>query len=147
MSTEPSLTSSASTESRLHADYQVAMYRWQNIFNRSLGYLILIILTLLSAAPMLWMVFTSLRDRREVLGGPLLPTALTFEAYGFILSEFHIMTFLKNSSVVTLATIIIVVSLATLAGYAFARIDFWGRQLIFLTLLSTLMVPSTVLII
>lgn len=147
MSTEPTLTSGVSAESQLQPDYRLLVYRWQNRLNRTLGYLILIILTLLSAAPLLWMVMTSLRDRREVLGGSMIPTSLTFEAYRFILSEYHIMIFFWNSIIVTLATIIIVVSLATLAGYAFARIDFWGRHLIFLTLLSTLMVPSTVLII
>jgi ABC-type glycerol-3-phosphate transport system permease component len=147
MSTEPTLTSATAVESRVQPDYRLLSYRWQNILNRSLGYLILITLTLLSAAPLLWMVMTSLRDRREVLGGSMIPTTLTFEAYRFILSEYHIMIFFWNSIIVTLATIIIVVSLATLAGYAFARIDFWGRQIIFLTLLSTLMVPSTVLII
>jgi ABC-type glycerol-3-phosphate transport system permease component len=147
MSTEPTLTSATAAESHLQPDYRLLVYRWQNRLNRTLGYLILIILTLLSAAPLLWMVMTSLRDRREVLGGSMIPTTLTFEAYQFILSEYHIMIFFWNSIIVTLATIIIVVSLATLAGYAFARIDFWGRHIIFLTLLSTLMVPSTVLII
>jgi ABC-type glycerol-3-phosphate transport system permease component len=147
MSTEPTLTSATAVESRSQPDYRFMSYRWQNILNRFLGYLILITLTLLSAAPLLWMVMTSLRDRREVLGGSLIPSTLTFSAYQFILSEYHIMIFFWNSIIVTLATIIIVVSLATLAGYAFARIDFWGRHIIFLTLLSTLMVPSTVLII
>lgn len=147
MSTEPTLTSGVSAESQLQPDYRLLVYRWQNRLNRTMGYFILIILTLLSAAPLLWMVMTSLRDRREVLGGSMIPSSLTFEAYHFILSEYHIMIFFWNSIIVTLATIIIVVSLATLAGYAFARIDFWGRHVIFLTLLSTLMVPSTVLII
>lgn len=147
MSTEPTVTSGASAGSQVQPDYQVTLYRWQSLLNRSLGYTILIILTVISSFPMLWMLLTSLRDRREVFSGTLMPEEITLAAYQFILSEFHIMNFFWNSSMVSLATIIAVVSLATLAGYAFARIDFWGRQLIFLTLLSTLMVPATVLII
>src|SRR5262245_37635106 len=118
MSTEPTLTSATSTESRLRPEYGFISYRWQNILNRSLGYLILIMLTILSAFPLVWMVLTSLRDRQEVYSGTLLPNELTLEAYQFILSELHIMIFFWNSAKVTVATIIIVVSLATLAGYA-----------------------------
>jgi ABC-type glycerol-3-phosphate transport system permease component len=147
MSTKPTLTSQVSAESHGQTDYRLIWYRWQNILNRSLGYFSLIVLTVLSSFPLLWLLLTSLRDRREVFAGTLLPSEITFAAYQFILTEFHILTFFWNSTLVTLATIIVVVSLATLAGYAFARIDIWGKQTLFLTLLSTLMVPSTVLII
>lgn len=151
MSTEPTLKPGASTKSdfirQARPDPRLLVYRWQRLFSRSLGYLILIVLTTLSSFPLLWMVLTSLRDRREVFAGMLLPNAITFSAYEFLLFESDILTAFWNSIFVVIFTVIAVVSLATLAGYAFARIDFWGKQFIFLTLLSTLMVPATVLII
>jgi ABC-type glycerol-3-phosphate transport system permease component len=122
-------------------------YRLQAFITRLLGYLILLTLTMLSAFPLLWMALTSLRARSEVFSGNLLPRQVTLAAYQFIWSELHIMTFFGNSVWVTFWTVTVVVALATLAGYAFAHIDFWGKQVIFLTLLSTLMVPGAVLII
>ena len=122
-------------------------YWYGQMLSRTAGYLILLMLTVISAFPLLWMVMTSLRDRREVFTGGLIPTSLTVEAYAFVLNEFHILTFLWNSAMVAAITIVTVVALATMAGYAFAHLDFWWKEPIFLVLLGTLMVPSAVLII
>lgn len=121
--------------------------RVQRFILRSLGYLILIILTVLSIFPLVWMLLTSLRDRREVFTDTLIPDELILDAYTFILTEFHILNFLWNSVMVTFFTIVAVVALSTMAGYAFAHLDFWGKEVIFLILLGTLMVPPAVLII
>jgi ABC-type glycerol-3-phosphate transport system permease component len=114
---------------------------------RAAGYLLLIALTVSSIAPLVWLVITSIRPRNDVFSGLLLPSQVTFEAYQFILTELGIEVFFLNSLRITLVTVAVVVVLATLAGYAFARIDFWGRHILFLLLLSTLMVPGPVLII
>jgi ABC-type glycerol-3-phosphate transport system permease component len=114
---------------------------------RTVGYLLLIALTISSIAPLVWLTLTSIRPRTDVYSGALLPTAVTFEAYRFIWSELNIELFFLNSLRITLVTVIAVAVLATMAGYAFARIEFWGRQILFLILLSTLMVPGPVLII
>jgi len=141
-------------ETALSGDYtkvarprRLSIYRAQYIAGRLLGYLILIMLTVLSSFPLVWMILTSLRDRREVFSGILLPKELTLAAYKFILTEFRILDFLWNSILVTFFTVLAVVILATLAGYAFAHLDFWGKEIIFLILLGTLMVPGPVLII
>jgi ABC-type glycerol-3-phosphate transport system permease component len=126
--------------------------RWPNIYltqriaGRVVGYGVLILLTLSSIFPLIWMVITSLRERYDVFGGPLIPKHVNLDAYRFILTDFHIITFFRNSLVITSTTVLAVVSLATLAGYAFAHLDFWGKEIIFLVLLGTLMVPPTVLI-
>lgn len=122
-------------------------YWYGRLLSRTVGYLILALLTLVSAFPLVWMVMTSLRDRREVFSGDLFPKSFTLEAYSFVLNEFHILVYLWNSAMVAAITITTVVALATMAGYAFAHLDFWWKEPIFLTLLGTLMVPSAVLII
>jgi ABC-type glycerol-3-phosphate transport system permease component len=114
---------------------------------RPLGYLGLVALTVVALFPLVWMVLTSLRDRTDVLGGGLLPTTITFDAYRFIFGELNIGIYFWNSVRITFATVLVVVALATLAGYAFGRLEFWGKQFLFLMLLSTLMLPGAVLII
>jgi ABC-type glycerol-3-phosphate transport system permease component len=115
--------------------------------SRLAGYLALLILTATSLFPLAWMILTSLRDRSDVLGGGLLPTTISLDAYKFIFSELSIEVYFWNSVRITVATVLVVVALATLAGYAFGRLEFWGKQFLFLMLLSTLMLPDTVLII
>jgi ABC-type glycerol-3-phosphate transport system permease component len=119
------------------------MQRW---FGRGTGYTLLVILTIISIFPLIWMVLTSLRERHEVFGGPLIPQQITLDAYRFVLNDFRILNFLGNSIYITAGTVLVVVCLATLAGYAFAHLEFWGKELLFLTLLGTLMVPPTVLL-
>ena len=121
-------------------------YRLEHFIGRFLGYLALVLLTILSVFPLVWMLITSLRNQYEVFGTSLIPQTITFEAYAFIFREFNIVTFLTNSALTTFVTIVAVVSFSTLAGYAFAHLEFWGKEILFLTLLGTLMVPATVLI-
>jgi len=152
MSTKPSSQSVISGRSDrtvvvFASERDLRRYRWRRILARLAGYLVLIGLTASSIFPLLWMTMTSLRPRTDMYSGSLLPSQITLEAYRFLATDFNIAPFYWNSIKVTFVTVITVVMLATLAGYAFARIDFWGRQIIFLLLLSTLMVPSAALII
>jgi ABC-type glycerol-3-phosphate transport system permease component len=148
MSTKPVATPHSSLQDETKKRAQPGThYVLQRRLGRFFGYLVLITLTLSSIFPLIWMVLTSLRDRRTVFGGPIIPATFSFDAYRFLLEEFQILNFFWNSAVITFFTTIIVVSLATLAGYAFAHLDFWAKEPIFLVLLGTLMVPAAVLII
>lgn len=150
MSTNPVVSPQGPLPDNAHAlssQSRVGLYAVRHRTARFFGYLILIVLTLTSIFPMVWMVLTSLRDRRTVFGGSIIPETFTLDAYRFLLEDFHILTFFWNSTLVAFFTIVVVVSLATLAGYAFAHLDFWFKEPIFLVLLGTLMVPAAVLII
>jgi ABC-type glycerol-3-phosphate transport system permease component len=145
-STEYAAPSSAAA-AVAHYESAARRHRWLGRLGRITGYVILIGLTISSIAPLVWLALTSIRPRNDVFAGTLLPSALTLEAYQFILTELGIEIFFLNSLRITLITVTAVVVLATMAGYAFARINFWGRHILFLVLLSTLMVPGPVLII
>lgn len=121
--------------------------RTGRILLRAVGYVILISLTLGSIFPLVWMILMSLKDRSETYSGKLLPAKVTLSAYSYVFENMQLPLYMWNSVKITLITVATVVSLATLAGYAFARIEFPGKHLIFLVLLSTLMLPGAVLII
>jgi ABC-type glycerol-3-phosphate transport system permease component len=114
---------------------------------RILGYTILIALTASSIFPLVWMILMSLKDRSETYSDSFFPAVVTLSSYQFVFSQMNIGLYLANSLKVTMVTVAAVVFLATLAGYSFARIEFRGKQLIFILLLSTLMLPASVLII
>jgi ABC-type glycerol-3-phosphate transport system permease component len=93
-------------------------------------------------APLLWMAVTSLRDPGSALTGPILPHHLTWNAYSYAWNGLKIWRNFINSVVITGCTILITVLCTTLAGYAFARIRFAGRSVVFSIIVSALFLPS-----
>jgi ABC-type glycerol-3-phosphate transport system permease component len=145
-SSQTSIDSQSLVRTPPTAGRRLNMYLARRMVGRALGYGILILLTVSSIFPLVWMIITSLRERYDVFGGPLIPKHISLDAYSFMLNDFHILTYFRNSLAITSTTVVAVVTLSCLAGYAFAHLDFWGKEIIFLILLGTLMVPPTVLI-
>jgi ABC-type glycerol-3-phosphate transport system permease component len=110
-------------------------------------YAILILLAFIQIFPLVWMLITSVKDRREVFAGPLLPSPLHFENYSRVWTAIDAPRHFANSLIVTGMTIAIVVSVAVLAGYAFARFTFPGNNPIFYLFLGSMIIPSQVTLI
>jgi multiple sugar transport system permease protein len=98
---------------------------------------------LITLFPYLWMVSTSLKSQREVFtsGIALLPSNLDWSGYLRSFKIAPVSQFLTNSFLVSAATTIGVTITALLAGYALSRIQFKGRDLMFLLILGTMMIP------
>lgn len=112
-------------------------------------YLLLITLGLLFTFPFYWMVSTSLKAPGHIYVNPpeWIPNPLYFANYPETWQKLPFGRFIQNSIVITvLATIGYVLS-STMAGYAFARLQFKGRNVYFALLLSTLMLPGQVTLI
>lgn len=114
------------------------------------AYIVLVIVALIMFVPFLFSVATSFKTPPEAtkltMETMFWPKTPTLDAYR-IAFESNIQRWFLNSVVVALIWIVGRVTFATLAGYAFARMDFPGRDLIFTILLATMMVPGIVLII
>ncbi len=117
--------------------------------SRAILYLIMIVITVLMAAPLLWMVSTSFKPENEVYSYPplWLPLAPTMANFPLVLSRFAFGRWWVNSIVAALAATVLVLLLDSLAAYAIARMEFRGRGLIYALVLSMLMVPIQVTII
>ncbi|MFC7404119.1 carbohydrate ABC transporter permease [Georgenia alba] len=107
---------------------------------------VLSVLAILVGFPFLWLVLTSLRTRNSVFSGTFFPESITFDAYGAVWEATNFPSHFLTSLVLSVLTVVFVVALASLSGYAFARLRFPGRNVIYLVLLSTLMMPATALI-
>jgi multiple sugar transport system permease protein len=106
----------------------------------------LIAAALLTAFPLLWMFSVSLMTpgAASVYPPPLLPAEPTLTNYRILFERHDVGRYLFNSAVVaTLATLISLV-LNTMAGYAFAKLRFRGRDRLFQTLLGALVIPAQV---
>lgn len=111
---------------------------------RLVMYLVLILGAVLAILPFYWMVSTSLMTLGETIQRRWLPEIPQFVNYQVAWSEARFSRYFFNSVIVTVTTIIGLVTTSVLAGYAFARIRFFGRDFIFGILLSTMMIPESV---
>jgi multiple sugar transport system permease protein len=110
---------------------------------------VLIVIAVPLVFPMWWMVSSSLKHANEIFAIPpsLLPAELRFENY---LRVFEVAPFAQqywNSVYIAVVNTVGTLVVASLAGYAFARIRFPGRNLIFVLLLTALLMPAEVTII
>ena len=107
------------------------------------------LLALLWLAPLLWVLLLSfkpnalLMQRTDVVfSGPF-----TLKNYGDILGTSLLLRWVFNSSVVAVVQTLLVLSLSSLAGYAFARMRFWGRNTLYALVLAGLAVPQSAVVI
>jgi multiple sugar transport system permease protein len=115
----------------------------------SLLYLVLVLLALVMLFPYYYMIINALKGPRGFTADPysLIPRTLTFESISFAWNTGAINLYMRNS--VLYATIVVIVQtfINSLAAYSFARIQFPGRDVLFLTVLATMMLPYSVLLI
>lgn len=107
-------------------------------------YLLLLAGSIVSATPFLYMLSTSLMNLGETINRKVLPANPQWQNYVTAWSQADFDLYFRNSVILSVVTIAGVLFTCTLAGYAFARIRFPGRNVIFAVLLSTLMIPGTV---
>ena len=117
------------------------------LMRNTMTYLLLSIGVVIAIFPFFWMISTSLMSLGEAQGTRLIPSAIHFENYVNAWQEAKFSLYMWNSVRITLITLAGEVTISVLAAYAFARIKFPGRDLIFVVLLSTMMIPVMVTII
>ena len=107
---------------------------------------ILIFWCAISVFPLLWMLGTSLKPVSEGIGGlgSMIPRAPTGINYARVAGLLPLARNTLNSLIVATAGTAITVFLCSLAGFAFAKYSFPGRDALFLFLLATMMVPPEV---
>jgi len=112
-------------------------------------HLVLIPIAVVMVIPLVWMVITSLQTLDQTRHYPpsLVPTSMQVRNYTDVLQQAPFARWFVNTLVVTLACVAGNLLFCSLAGYAFARIRFFGRELAFILILATLMVPFQVVII
>lgn len=107
---------------------------------------ILLMGAILMVLPFLWMLSTSFKPSSEVFTYTLqwLPSKLNFEGYRGVWTELPFARMYFNSIFVAVTITLVQLATCTLAAYAFARLRFPGREVLFLGYLSTMMIPGQV---
>lgn len=111
---------------------------------RRLAYAVLIGYALLMLVPFLWSVSTSLKTRQDANGLSLIPDPLSLTGWQQAWTDLEpaLPVLFFNSFLIAAIVTITNLVLGSMAGYAFARLRFPGREILFLLVLGTLMIPD-----
>ena len=114
--------------------------RWR----RRIAYALLIGYAILMLIPFGWSVITSFKTLPDSVQMDIIPDPFTLQAWEYAWNEMQppLPVLFANSTFIAAAVTITNVVLGSLAGYAFARLRFPGRELIFVLVLASLMVPD-----
>jgi len=97
--------------------------------------------------PFAFMISTSLKSREELYDLRLFPLAPTLENYIYLFRESRFVRWFLNSFVIASISTASVLFFDSLAGYVLCKYRFKGRQIVFIAILSTLMIPTEMLVI
>ncbi|MCY3694487.1 MAG: carbohydrate ABC transporter permease [Chloroflexi bacterium] len=118
---------------------------WRRV-GRIILYAALVMGVLFVTIPYLWMLSASLKEEREIYepGLNFLPNSLYLQNYIDIVEDYQIIRWLFNSFLIGFIVILSNMTFTVLAGYAFARLRWPGRDIIFYTYLGAMMIPIQV---
>jgi multiple sugar transport system permease protein len=105
-------------------------------------------IVLVTAFPLIWMVITSVKPQFELFRIPptFWPEQITFEHYARLLWDTPFLLYMRNSLLLSTATTLLVVTVATLGAHSLVRFRYRGRERLAQLVLFTYLLPSVVLI-
>lgn len=113
------------------------------------AYLVLSLLAIVMVFPFFWMLMSSLKDATQIYQLRLFPSHPILDNYATIFSSSRSQfpQWFLNSAIVAIATTLSVLFFDSLVGYSLSKFTFPGKKLIFLLIVSTLMIPTEMLVI
>lgn len=120
-------------------------------FSKTLIYVILILMAFIMLVPFLWMILTALKTNQEAISvNPfyIFPqSGWQWENFVTVWKSYNFFTLYKNTLLMIVFRIICACLTATMAGYAFGRLNFPGKNFLFSLVLIQMMIPSQIFII
>jgi multiple sugar transport system permease protein len=106
-------------------------------------HLVLVPACALLAAPLVWMVLSSFMSSEQLNRFPptIIPSSLHLDGYRYLFEDAELPTWFINSTIVSSVCVVGNLVFCSLAGYAFARMDFRGSRLLLATMIATLLIP------
>jgi ABC-type glycerol-3-phosphate transport system permease component len=116
---------------------------------KALIYVVLTLGAIVVSAPLLWMISSSLKTEPQVFRYPpvLIPVPPQWENYPEALTAQPFFLYFRNTAFITALNVIGGVLSTTLVGFAFARLRWWGRDVLFVVCLAVMMLPGQVTLI
>ncbi len=140
-----------SVQARPAARNSAFSYRGRTYFQRAILYLILTIIAIIVLIPMVWMFLTSIKPKNQLFTKDIQwwPATPTLDNYKTLINNpsTPIISWFTNSILIALIVTGLVLAVDSLAAYAYARMDFFGRDVLFKLLLFTLFLPGVLFLV
>ena len=110
---------------------------------RTLLYIALIAGCAVMLLPFVWMISSSLKTESDVFTFPIqwIPSVPRWKNYQLIWEKVPLLNGFKNSAILTVCTMVLQITTSSLAAYAFAKLEFRGRNFLFLAYVTTIAIP------
>ena len=120
-----------------------ASQKRRNAIMRFMIYFFLIVITAFMLMPFLWMLSSSFKENKDVFGFPIqwIPVNPRWQNYLDIWTEIPLLTFIKNTTKITIVVTLLQLFTSSFAAYAFAKMQFKGKNVLFLGYIATIAVP------
>ena len=121
--------------------------RKDNLVLRTIGktllYIVLIFVAIFTLIPFVWMISSSLKLDREVFVYPIrwIPEVFHWENYALIWQKVPLLTYFKNTAFIAIIVTFLQTLTSSFAAYAFAKLQFKGRDVLFMAYIATIAVP------
>lgn len=105
-------------------------------------YAILLFFTVIALMPFIWTLLNSVKTNNEIMGAPFsLPEKFLWDNYREAWTTGRLGVYFWNSVVSAVPVVVVSIAISSLAGYAFARVSFWGKGVMLFLFLFGLTVP------
>ncbi|QMV00964.1 ABC transporter permease subunit [Devosia sp. D6-9] len=124
--------------------------RWTGIsLSKAIIFTLIILASVVAAFPLVWMVLTSLKTPQETMAVPPVwfPASPNLDAYWQVADVISVGRSFLNSAIIAVFTTGAILVTSLMAGYAFAKYKFRGRNLLFSLLIATMFLPPIVTLI
>lgn len=124
------------------------MNEYRNPISAIVRVAVIMLILVILLFPFVWIFINSFRPTRDIVAGPeIIPSAVTLDNYTGLLDSTPYWTWLQNSSIVAVITIVLTVPIAVLASYGLNRCNFPGRNQLGIGVLAVYAFPTTLLVI
>ena len=123
----------------------------KDTIRRTIVYVILVIMAFIMLVPFAWMILTALKTNQEAISVDpfyIFPhNGWHWETFGEVWQSYNFVLLYKNTLLMIFFRVLCACLTATMAGYAFGRLNFPGKNFLFSLVLIQMMIPSTIFII
>lgn len=109
---------------------------------------VMILFLIIQGYPIIWLILAGFRPNIELLTDPFsIPKSLTLENFIKIFTQSNVMTYIRNSAIISVISLIFIVVISSMASFAIAKMKFAGRKKIYRYFLIGLTIPYAVTLI
>lgn len=123
----------------------VKMYKAKIRIRKIIYWVVMIAFLVIQAYPIIWLIIAAFRPNMELLTEPFsLPRSLTLVNFVTIFTTSHVLTYIKNSAIVSVISLALIVILSSMAAFAISKLQFNGSKKLYRYFLIGLTIPYTV---